>query len=137
MQRFLRNYKHYKRLHEIMNIVLMASLEGVSTRVDGTLKLTFGTPELDAKECGKLFQYRRREVILMMSTGEINKSQQEAIDKAASELKTIAKGKTHSQRLRDVLWLLHQQEASIVDFQNYYAQRMEQLITHFKNKLND
>ena len=54
-----------------MTITLPAGLEAIATRADGSLKLTFGTPELDGNKCAELFDYRRKEVLLLLSTGDI------------------------------------------------------------------
>ena len=117
-----------------MNIVLPAALESIATRADNTLKLTFGTPELTPIECGNLFKFRRKEVLLMISAGEINKAQLDAIDTAASDLKTIGK-KSHSQRFREVLYILHEQQGSTYNFKDFYSQKMELLIEQIKERL--
>ncbi len=117
-----------------MNVVLPAALESIATRADNTLKLTFGTPELNAVECGNLFKFRRKEVLLMISSGEINKAQLDVIDEAAKDLKEINK-KSHSQRLREVLYILHEQQGSTYSFNDFYAQRMELLIEQIKDRL--
>ena len=46
------------------------------------------------------------------------------------------KQKTHSQRLRDVLYVAwNQQGEGYQDFDSYYKFKMESIITHFKSKL--
>lgn len=46
------------------------------------------------------------------------------------------KPKTHSQRLRAVLFLLYEQDAKgYVTFESYYADLMERIINHYKTKL--
>lgn len=45
-------------------------------------------------------------------------------------------GKSKSQRLRNVLYVLSQQE-SVDDFKQFYADKMEEIICHFKDKLID
>ena len=117
-----------------MNVVLPAALEAIATRADNTLKITFGTPELNANECGDLFKFRRKEVLLMISAGEINKEQQEVINTAAKDLKEMSK-KSHSQRLRDALYRLHEQQGSTYDFKDFYSQRMEMIINQIKDRL--
>jgi len=117
-----------------MNLVLPAALESISTRADNTLKLTFGTPELTPVECGNLFKFRRKEVLLALSAGEINKDQLQAIETAAKDLKEISK-KSHSQRLREVLYIMHEQQGSTYNFKDFYAQKMELLIEQVKSRL--
>ena len=118
-----------------MTITLLAGLEAIATRADGSLKLTFGTPEINSKKCAELFNYRRKEVLLLLSTGEISDEQKNVIEQTTKELKDI-KSKTHSQRLREALYLLHQQENSMLSFKEYYKQKMDNLINIVIDKLN-
>jgi len=119
-----------------MTITLPAGLEAIATRADGSLKLTFGTPEIDAKQCAELFNYRRKEVLLLLSTGDISDEQKDVLEQTTKELKDI-KGKSHSQRLREALYLLHQQENSMLTFKEYYKQKMENLINMVLDKLEN
>ena len=119
-----------------MTITIPAGLEAIATRADGSLKLTFGTPEIDAKLCADLFNYRRKEVLLLLSTGDISNEHKEAIEQTTKELKDI-KGKSHSQRLREAFFLLHQQENSMLTFKEYYKQKMENLISMVLERLED
>lgn len=43
--------------------------------------------------------------------------------------------KSQSQRLRNVLYLLHESNQMEGDFDDYYAEKMEQIINHFKTKI--
>ena len=118
------------------SIVLNSGLEAIATRVDGSLKLTFSTPELDATKCAKLFELRRKEVLMHLTTGpQISSKQQAELYEAAADLKDI-KGKSHSQRLRAVLFRLHEQEDSMLSFSEYYSNRMELIINHIKERLD-
>ena len=119
-----------------MNIVLPAGLEAIATRADGSLKLTFGTPEMDANKCAEIFGYRRKEVLLLLSTGDISNEQKTSIEQATKDLKNI-KGKSHSQRLREALYLLHEQEETMLSFKEYYTNKMENLISMVLDSLND
>ena len=119
-----------------MNIVIPAGLEAIATRADGSLKLTFGTPEMNANKCAEIFGYRRKEVLLLLSTGDISNEQKTSIEQATKDLKNI-KGKSHSQRLREALYLLHEQEETMLSFQEYYTTKMESLISMVLDTLND
>jgi len=117
-----------------MNITLPAGLEAISTRVDGSLKLTFGTPELSSDICAELFNYRRKEVLLLLSTGTINDLQKQALDSTTKGLKSV-KNKSQSQRLREVLYRLHEQTDSMLSFYEFYNNRMEHFIDLVKGRL--
>ena len=69
-----------------MTITLPAGLEAIATRADGSLKLTFGTPELDGSKCAELFDYRRKEVLLLLSTGDISYEQKNVIEQTKFKL---------------------------------------------------
>ena len=119
-----------------MNIVIPAGLEAISTRADGSLKLVFGTPELTSDKCAELFNYRRKEILLLLSTGDISIEQTKAIESTTKELKNI-KNKSHSQRLREVLYVLHEQSDTMLSFTEYYSQKMNNLIEMVKERLDD
>ena len=105
-----------------MTITLLAGLEAIATRADGSLKLTFGTPEINSKKCAELFNYRRKEVLLLLSTGEISDEQKNVIEQTTKELKDI-KSKTHSQRLREALYLLHSKRIACYPLKNIISRR--------------
>jgi hypothetical protein len=70
-----------------------------------------------------------------LTTGpEITARQQVELYEAAADLKDI-KGKSHSQRLRAVLFRLHEQEDSMLSFNEYYSNRMELMINQIKERL--
>lgn len=119
-----------------MNLTIPAGLESIATRADGSLKLTFGTPEIDSDTCAKLFKYRRKEVLMLISTGEISADQTKLIEDTTKELKQV-KGKSHSQRLREVLYRLHEQDTTMLSFTEYYSKKMESLIDLVKERLED
>jgi len=119
-----------------LNLTIPAGLESIATRADGSLKLTFGTPEIDSETCATLFKYRRKEVLMLISTGEISVDQTKLIENTTKELKKV-KGKSHSQRLREVLYRLHEQDNTMLSFAEYYSSKMENLIEMVKERLED
>jgi len=58
---------------------------------------------------------------------------QEEID-SIDEVDVEFKGKTKSQRLKAVIWLLSQQEG--LDAKDFYSSKMEAIIEHIKSKLD-
>ena len=115
-----------------MNILIQGQIENISTRVDGTLKVVIGTPELSPNEVGDLFSMRKREVLAYIKDTGISKDEIEAIENHSEE----SGGKTQSQRLRGVLYRLWETEnEGFKEFHNYYVAKMESLINHFKNKI--
>ena len=60
---------------------------------------------------------------------------QEEID-AIEEIDIEVEGKTKSQRLRNVLYVYHKESAMENRFSEFYADEMEKIIQHYKNKLD-
>lgn len=117
-----------------MKLVFDSTFEGIATRVDGSLKITLSTQEMDAQQAGLLLTLRNKFVKVLLSDSNITALQEEAID-STPIVDAGKKSKTPSQRLRAVLYRLHEQEKPDVDFDTYYSAKMNSLIDHFKTKL--
>ena len=64
----------------------------------------------------------------------LNSDEVEELDKV--ELDIYDEPKTQSQRLRNVIFILWKQEGEKGDFKTFYKQKTEEIIQHFKNKLD-
>src|SRR3990167_1128786 len=117
-----------------MKIVLDGLIEGLNTRNDGSVKVVFSTHELDANKGGELFQLRGKYCKALFSDTNISKVEEELIDK--TELAQTGKQKTHSQRLRSVLFVLYQQKGLTISFEDFYKTEMEIIIGNIKAKLD-
>ena len=115
-----------------MKLVLSATLESLATRADGTIKISLGTQELANDDAGSLFYFRGKFIKVLLSDSEISKVQEDVVD---SEKVSAPAGKSKSQRLRAVLYRYHEQIKDDRVFDQFYEDKMEELITHFKNKL--
>lgn len=112
-----------------MNIIqIPAGLEGVKDNKDRSCRLTFETRELENSEFTALRDIRGQEGWLVFALNEIQEAE---IPKQQAEKGT----KTPSQRLRAVLFILWKQEKSELDFETYYASRIESIIEKVKLKL--
>lgn len=115
-------------------ITLAAQLEGISSRVDKSWKITFGTQELDPIEIGSLGQMQNETCYLAINPNPFTSDELEKIRNTKAEL--ADNGKTHSQRLRGVLYVSWKNEPLGYDnFHDYYIVQMEKIINHFKSKL--
>lgn len=97
-----------------------AVIEKVETRKDHSLKLIVGTPELPPEDMVQLFQSVNKESIeLTMPVHEEDA------------------GKTPSQRLRAVLYVLWEQggKEQYPEFDMYYRAKMEHFINAVKDKI--
>ena len=118
-----------------MKLVLSGTVENISTRNDGTLKFTIGSQEVDSSQAGNLFQLRNKYIKCLLSDTNITHIEQSLIDEEV--IKDGRKIKSKAQRLRAVLFKLHEQTQTNQTFDEFYNERMEGMIEHFKSKLND
>lgn len=114
-------------------LLLAAIMENVSTRRDGTIKLTLGAQELSAGKSGELMAMQNKILAVYISTKET--IPQRVLD-SVDEVDVDMPGKTKSQRMRAVLFRIWEMEKSgHKTFESYYAFRMEQMITDLKGHL--
>ena len=117
-------------------LVLPVSVETTATRHDGSVKIVMGTYELNTQSAVKLFDLRKSEALMYLSSDNISQEELDALDgfKLDSE-KTD--GKTPSQRLRAVLyvyWKQHKQKD--IEFDIFYLKYMNRTIDRIKDKLD-
>lgn len=115
-------------------INLSAQLEGISSRADKSWKLTFGTQELNPIDIGSLGQMQQNICHLAINPNPFSSKELDIIKNTKAEL--ADSGKSHSQRLRGVLYVAWENDSLGYDnFHDYYIVQMEKIINHFKNKL--
>jgi hypothetical protein len=113
-------------------ILLPATIENISTRKDRTVKITLGTQELSPAKAGELFDLMNKLSVTYISPKSIAQSELDQVDALDPEFE----GKTQSQRLRNVLYKLFQQDPEgHKDFDNYYRAKTEKIIEHLKTKI--
>lgn len=113
------------------------TVEAILTRAaslaDGGLTVGFHTKELNSTEKVKIMNFHNQPGWLLFSPNKLDDTE---VPKADAEFE----GKTPSQRLRAVLYVLWEQnEGHIdddrIDFEVFYRRKMEEIIEHFKGKL--
>jgi len=114
-------------------IQISTILNRVATKSDGSLALSFSTPELTASEATVLLLLCRRNLNMLLTP------MGEALE-APVEVKGELSTKTHSQRFRSVLYVLFRHLESLdkvngKSFDLWYADRMEALIEDVKSQL--
>lgn len=117
-----------------MNGVLLAAyVEKIATRRDKTVAITIGTQELTPTKGGELLSLQDKLVCLYLSPKDsIPQKEIDQVDKLDPEVS----GKTQSQRLRNVLYKLYEQNAEgYRDFDSYYKNQTEKIIEHLKAKI--
>lgn len=115
-------------------IIIPAILESYRSLKDKTIKLSFDCNELTPEQTIGVVQGHQQFGYLAFKTEPFKEREKAAIEglEASYEDKT----KTHSQRLRAVFFRCWEQDKEgFIDFESYYKYRMEELINHFKQKL--
>lgn len=115
-----------------MKIILECQIDGIASKVDGTVSIKIGTQELDKNSAGDLFGLRGKHCKVLISDSNITELEAELVDN--SQLVSGKKHKTESQRLRAVLFLYAQQKG--VEPDTDYKTIMNGLIEHYRSKLD-
>lgn len=114
-------------------LLLSAQVESVATRKDCTVKVVIGTQELTPSKAGELVALANKLVAVYISPKEtIDSREINQVDQIDPEFP----GKTQSQRLRNVLFVLWQKvPEGFTDFDVFYKHQTEKIIDHFKTKI--
>lgn len=105
----------------------------MATRKDRTVAVTIGTQELSPSNAGQLVGYANQLVCVYISPKEtVSQKEIDQVDQIDPEFG----GKTQSQRLRNVLFVLWTKAPEdFKDFDSFYAHYTEKMIEHFKTKI--
>jgi len=115
-----------------MKIIIEAQIDGIASKVDGTVSIKIGTQELDKNSAGDLFGLRGKHCKVLISDSNITKLEEEIVD--SQPLVSGTKHKTDSQRLRAVLFRYAEQQQT--DFELFYKTEMNKVIEHYRSKLD-
>lgn len=115
-------------------LILSTYVENISTRKDKSVKITLGTQELSPGKAGELFTLLNQLAVAYISPKSISQGEIDQVDKLDPDIE----GKTQSQRIRNVLYILFTQESEgFKDFDSYYKNKTEKFIEHLKGKIKD
>jgi hypothetical protein len=114
-------------------LLLPVIIEGIRTRKDKTLAVTLGTQEMGPGQAGELIGLSGMLCAVYISPKEsIDQREMDQVDKLDPELG----GKTQSQRLRNVLFKLFEQNPEgFKEFDSFYKAKTKTIIEHYKSKL--
>jgi len=116
-----------------MNILRTVTLDRISIRKDDSASMTFITELEESPE--KFVELHRalnqRGVLYFKPKGLLTTAEADELDAVDIELE----GKSQSQRLRNVLFVYHQQNQTTDDFKAFYKHETERIIEHYKSKL--
>lgn len=114
--------------------LLSAIVEKLSTLKDGSITVTIHTQEMSPAKSAELFELRGKLAAVYISPAEITSKELSLVDTIEPDLP----GKTPSQRMRNVLWILFKQDAEgYKDFPPYYEAKMNQYIDGLKQNIKD
>lgn len=108
-----------------------AILDGVTPLKDGGVSLRFHTNEVSKEDKVMLMEFYQTFGWLMFRANEFQEAE---IPKENAKRDT---GRSPSQRLRAVLFVLWKQGGGNGDFEAYYKQKIEQFIDKIKENLED
>ena len=115
-------------------ISLPVILEGVASRADKSWKLIFGTQEITPEEVANIASMQQNICYLAINPNPFTSKELEIIKNTKAELADT--GKSHSQRLRGVLYVAWEADPlGYENFHDYYIIQMDKIINHFKSKL--
>lgn len=114
-------------------IQLPVLITSLATKVDGSIKISLETRELQGTEAAKVFELRGREAWVLIAPQAFEDDVKLPTERADPSVGT----KTPSQRLRAVIFRLWEQQGSRsgVDFESYYRMKLENIIDQYKEKL--
>ena len=116
-----------------MKILTAGQLDGYSRRKDRTVSLRFITQEKSSGEIAEIDSLVDTFGILYFRGEEtMNRDEVEELD--AIELDLYDEPKSQSQRLRNVLFKLWNENPT-GEFKEFYRHETERIIQHYKNKL--
>lgn len=115
-------------------LLLPTYVENITTRKDNTVKITLGTQELSPAKAGELFNLMNKLAMTYICPKDISQREIDQVEKLDPELE----GKTQSQRIRNVLYILFEQDSEgYKSFDTYYKAKTEMYIEHLKAKIKD
>lgn len=108
-----------------------AQISKITTMSDKTLRLQVDCQEISPDEEALIFSTRNKLGYFAFAEREIKVEDLDLPD----FVKEFKDEKTPSQRLRNTLFVLHEQTDTKESFDDFYKRKIEEIITHFKNKL--
>lgn len=117
-----------------MNLLITATLDRANRKRDKSVSLTFVTSSEQSSEEYMAIdkELNQTGVLYFKPDGQLTQKEIDELDNVDIELE----GKSKSQRLRNVMYILWQQGAEGKNFKDFYSDRMELLIEQIKQKLD-
>jgi hypothetical protein len=115
-------------------IVIPAAIEGISTRRDKSLKIIIGSQELTPEQSVEIMRLNQMTCYVAFKPEIFLTDECERIEKLQAELDFSYK--TPSQRLRNILFVMWQQNPEgYTDSELHYRYYIDKICEHYKSKL--
>ena len=116
-----------------MNLLRQVTLNRANRKSDRSVSMTFTTQLEESSEGFMEIDtiLNQNGILYFKGSGELTQQEIDEIENSNIEVE----GKSKSQRLRNVLYRLWEQEETKVNFNDFYSQRMESLIEQIKDRL--
>lgn len=114
-------------------LILPTIIESVATRKDNTISIRLACNELSPSDIGVIMSMHNKYAYTAIKPENFTKMELDMIKdlKVSEDI-----GKSPSQRLRGVIYRNWEQDnEGYKDFEGYYINKMESIITHLKSKL--
>ena len=122
-------------------IIKICTFTRLNRKADKSVNLSFNTmAEQTTHEMSALDGLFQQDCVIAIKPFENQFNDKELEDLDAIDLDIYDQNKTQSQRIRAVLWRLQEQELKREptkdEFKEFYRLKTEQIIQHFKSKLD-
>lgn len=115
-------------------LLTAAQIVGYNRKKDKSVSLRFETQEKSSNEIAIIDSILDTFGYLYFKPQEtLTKEEIEELDTLDTDL--FDNPKTQSQRLRNVLFRLHEQMGIVIDFKTFYKNETNKIIEHYKKKL--
>lgn len=113
-------------------MIRQVTLERANRLKDRSVSITFNTSLEESPEGFMEIdkEINQAGIIYFKSSGDLTAQEIKEIDNVEIEIE----GKTKSQRMRNVLYVMWEQSGE-GEFKDFYSLKMEEIISHFKKKL--
>jgi len=121
------------------NITIVASFDGYRPLKDGSISMRFITQEMPSDKIVSIHRMLDTYGILFFKAGDnLTSDEKRMIDEVGKmDVDVLDEPVSLSQRLRRVLFVVFKNQEEYEDFSEFYRHKMEQMITHFKNRINE
>ncbi len=104
-------------------------LTSLRSRTDGSLGLSFSTPELTAEEKTVWFQLQNKNCKMLLEPQDVD-------DEPPIEVRAKLETKTPSQRQRALLFLIFKEQGAVGSFDSFYSSRMDKICDKLRDELD-